>query len=66
VIEIGAGFRARFDEIAGRPAMAAGRFAGDRAAGGAMEHEIPAIGLPISVLDLTALDNGFLTGIWCD
>ena len=40
LIELGARLRARFAEEARRPALAAGGFAGDRAAGCPVQHQI--------------------------
>jgi len=55
LVEIGASLRAHFDEVPGRPALAAGGFAADRVAAGPVEDQIPWIGFAEGVDDETVL-----------
>ena len=74
LVEIGAGLGAGFEEVAGRPALAAGGFAGDRAAACPVEHEIARVGSAGRVDDeavLMAFDPGEVARVvvlrcaWC-
>src|SRR5215203_1459310 len=55
VVEGGASLGAGFEEEAGRPAVAAGGFAGDRAAGRAVKDEVAGVGFAVGVDDEAVL-----------
>src|SRR5215218_2395145 len=66
LVELTANFRAGFDEITGRPALAAGGFAADGAAAGPVEDEIAWIGFAEGVDDeavLVTINPGEITRV---
>src|SRR5215207_3788701 len=66
LVEGGAGFGARFNEVVGRLAIAAGGFAADGAAAGPVEHEVAGVGFAGCADDetvLVAFDTGKVAGV---